>query len=86
MIRIAFTQEFKNDSKYQMLISSDSDTVSDLLIKEQIDTTTKNVFVNGKRIMPEQYQTPIRSFAKTQTIVFLTIKYKTLDKPRRASK
>lgn len=85
MIRIAFTEESKEGSEYQVLLSSESDTVDDLLRKRHVDTKTKNVFINGKRITPEGYSKPIKSFIKTETIVFITVKYKTFDKPRRAS-
>ena len=85
MIRIAFTKESKNDSSYEMLLSSESNTVNDLLREKRVNTETKNVFVNGKRLKPEEYQRTMKEFTKTGAIVFITVKYKTFDKSRRAS-
>ena len=84
MLRVALINETDESSGYQMLLSTGTDTISDILRLKQIDPKTKNIFLNGSRVKEELYDQPLTHF-NVKTTMFITVKYKSFYNPRRAS-
>ena len=85
MLRVAIIEESRNDPGYQVVITKETDTVMDILTHKRINPETNNIFVNGKLMKEESLTVGLRTFVGDRGTVFITIKCKTVDRPRRAS-
>ena len=85
MLRVAIVEESRNDPDYQVLMMRETDTLMDILTHKKLNPDTKNIFVNGKLVKEESLVNDLRTFGRIGTTLFITIKCKTVDRPRRAS-
>ena len=85
MLRISFSEELKDDSLYQTIMVSETETVRNILTRRNINPQTRNVFLNGSLVNEESLGKTLKEFGIKSATLFLTVKFKTVDRPRRAS-
>ena len=85
MLRVAIVEESRNDHDYQVIMTRETDTIMDILTHRRVNPETKNIFVNGRYVKEESLAKGLRTFGGIGTTIFITIKCKTVDRPRRAS-
>ena len=84
MLKISIIEDTDSEVGYQTLLSTGSDTLSDILRLKQFNPERLDIFVNGRKIKDNLFQTPLRDFKRQETTIYITFKTKTVD-PRRAS-
>lgn len=82
MLRVAISEASEDEPSYKIVMSTGTDTITDILNAKKINIKTHNVFINGKHIKEELLTTPLSSFSGKENMLFITIKQKTIDKQR----
>ena len=85
MLRVAIVEESRNEPNYQVIRTKETDTVMDILTHQKVNPATNNIFVNGQLVKEESLDACLRTFGGGGAMIFITIKCKTFERPKRAS-
>ena len=72
MVKIALIDD---EGGYNALVASGSDTPYQILTHHHINPQTRKVFINGKLIAGEKFNSPLSGFQSQGSTIFIRIKF-----------